>query len=178
MSSCAASYCICSPRASFVSVTSASLPTADAPRYCRYAWQHWAQFLRRSNQKPPPLSNRNLFGVAPSVADRWRSSNDLPLLKSNFVLHHPCSLLQHETACPNSKTLHGSPRSAPVRPAPDPIPTSPSPSPPFSPSILAPTRSRTSSSASVPTPANFKTSSLLHSICIRPASPARHFATA
>jgi hypothetical protein len=74
--------------ASSVSVTSAYLPTADAPRYCRYAGQHWAQFLRTSNQKPPPPRNRNLFGVVLSVADRWRSSNDLLLLKSN-VLRSP-----------------------------------------------------------------------------------------
>src|SRR5205807_6814731 len=58
MNSCAASSYICSPRASFVSVTSASWPTADAPPYCRFASQHWAQFLRRSNQKPPPPRNR------------------------------------------------------------------------------------------------------------------------
>src|SRR6267143_1432881 len=114
MSSCAASSCICSPRASSVSVTSAYLPTADAPGYCRYAWQHWAQFLRTSNQKPPPPSNRNLFGVVLSVADPWRSSNDLLLLKSNSVLR-PCgSRLRHETVPHNSQTLHGSPRSAPL----------------------------------------------------------------
>src|SRR6266567_8159343 len=104
MSSCAASSCICSPRVSFVSVTSACLPTADAPRYCRYAWLHWAQFLRRLNQKPPPPRNRNLFGVVPSVVDRWRSSNDLPQLNSNSVLHHCGSLLRHETARPQLET--------------------------------------------------------------------------
>jgi hypothetical protein len=31
-----------------------------------------APFLRPSNQKHPPPRNRTLFGVAPSVADRWR----------------------------------------------------------------------------------------------------------
>ncbi len=96
MSSCAASYCICSPRASSVSVTSASSPTADAPRYCRYASQSWAQFHRKSNQKLPPR-NPTVFGAAPSVVDPWRSSNDLPLLNSNSVLHHCCSLPSHET---------------------------------------------------------------------------------
>jgi hypothetical protein len=40
MSSCAASYCICSPRVSFVSVTSASLLTADAPPYPHRVSQH------------------------------------------------------------------------------------------------------------------------------------------
>jgi hypothetical protein len=99
MSSYAASCCICFPRASFVSATSVSLPTADAPLYCRCASQHWAQFQCRSNRKPP-LRNRTLFGAAPSVVDQWRSSNDLPLLKSNSVLHHCWSLLRHETARP------------------------------------------------------------------------------
>src|SRR6266481_2645140 len=115
MSSCAASCCICSLKASSASATSASSPTGGVLRFCRFAWQHWAQFLRRSNQKPPPLSNRNLFGVAPSVADRWRSSNDLLLLKSNSVLHHGWSLLQHETACPQ---LENTARFTALRPRP------------------------------------------------------------
>jgi hypothetical protein len=72
----------------------------------------------------------------------------------------------------NSQTLHGSPRSAPVRPAPDPIPTSrPLPTP------ASTTDSRLHtlagpSSTSVPTSVNFNTSPSLHSICIRPASAA------
>src|SRR5437660_11613816 len=172
MNSCAASSYICSPRASFVSVTSASWPTADAPPYCRFASQHWAQFLRRSNQKPPPPRNRTLFGVAPSVAAQWWSSNDLLLLKSNSVLHHCWSILPHETALPQ---LENSARFTALRrrpPAPDPIPTSPPPSHRLRPSILAPTRSWAPSSSSVPTPAHFNTSPLLHSICIRPASAA------
>ena len=100
----AASCCICFPRASFVSATSVSSLTADAPRYCRCASQHWAQFQYRSNRKPP-LRNRTLFGVAPSVVDLWRSSNDLPLINSNSVLHHCWSLLQHETARPQLETF-------------------------------------------------------------------------
>src|SRR6266568_5056009 len=99
MSSCAASCCICFPRASFVSATSVSLPTADAPPYCRCASLPWVRFPCRSNRKPP-LKNRTLFGAAPSVADQWRSSNDLPLLKSNSVLHLCWSQLRHETARP------------------------------------------------------------------------------
>jgi len=115
MSSCAASYSICSPRASFVSVTSAFLPTAAAPRYCRYASQHSAQFHRRSNQKLPPPSNRTLFGAAPTVADQWWSSNDLLLLNSNSVLHHCRSLLPHQTARPQ---LENSARFTAPRPRP------------------------------------------------------------
>ena len=116
--------------------------------------------------------NRILFGAAPSVADPWRSrttyrcSNPTPF---STTVGHYCSMkrLAH-----NSKTLHGSPRSAPVRPAPDPIPTSRPLSHRFRPSIPAPTPSRAPSSASVPTPANFNTSPSLHSICITPASAA------
>jgi putative transposase len=93
-----------SPSASFASATSAFSPTVGAPRYCRYASQHWAQFHHRSNQEPPLPRNRTLFGAAPSVADRWQLSNDLPLLKSNSVLHHRCSLLRHETARPQLET--------------------------------------------------------------------------
>src|SRR5712691_3220888 len=100
MSFCAVSCCTCSPRVSFVSVTSASWPTGDAPDYCRYASQHWALFPHRSKQKPLPPRNPTLFGAAPSAADRWRSLNDLPLLNSNSDLHHRWSPLQHETARP------------------------------------------------------------------------------
>src|ERR1700728_142683 len=114
MSSCAASSCICSPRASFVSVTSGFWPTADAPPYCRCASLPWVRFLCRWNQKPPPR-NPTRFGVAPSVVERWRSSNDLPQLKSNSVLHHGCSQLRHETAPPQ---LENSARFTALRPRP------------------------------------------------------------
>src|SRR6266567_6738017 len=123
MSSCAASYCICSPRASSASATSASSPIGGAPLCCHFAWQHSAQFHPRPNQKLPPLRNRNLFGVAPTVADRWRSSNALPLLKSNSVLHHCWSLLRNETPRPQLETSARFPAPVPVRPVPDPIPT-------------------------------------------------------
>jgi site-specific recombinase XerD len=96
----------------------------------------------------------------------YRCSNPTPF---STTVGHYCGmkLLSH-----NSQTLHGSPRSARVRPAPHPIPTSRPRSHRFRPSILAPTHSPTSSSDSVPTPATFNTSPSLHSICIRPASAA------
>ena len=87
MSFSVASYFTCSPRASSASATSAFSPTAGAPHYCRYASQHWTQFHHRPNQKPPPLRNRTLFGAAPSVADRWPSSNDSQPHNSNSALH-------------------------------------------------------------------------------------------
>jgi hypothetical protein len=74
-----------------------------------------AQLHPRPNQRPPPPTNRTLFGVAQSVADRWRSSNDLLLLKSNSVLHHGCSILPHETALPQ---LANSARFTALRPRP------------------------------------------------------------
>src|SRR6202044_389876 len=59
----------------------------------------------------------------------------------------------------NSKTLQGSPRSSPARPAPCLIPTSRRPlSHRFPPSILPPPLSTASTSASVPTHSNFNTS--------------------
>src|SRR6266571_7397186 len=115
MSFCVASCYICSPRASFASATSASSPIGGTPPCCRYASLHWAQFHRRPSQKLPPLRNRNLFGAAPTVADRWRSSNDLLLLNSNSVLHHVCSLRRHETTRPQ---LENSARFTALRPPP------------------------------------------------------------
>src|SRR5437870_3094074 len=150
MSSCAASCCICFPRASFVSATSVSSLTTDAPRYCRCASQHWAQFQYRSNRKPP-LRNHNHFGVAPTVVDLWRSSNALPLLNSNSVLHHCWSLLQHETARPQLETFarFTAPRPRPPCSGSDPHCAS------FLTSCSTidchPTRSSTTSSVSVPT---------------------------
>src|SRR4029077_11128871 len=88
------------------------------------------------------------------------------------VLHHSCSQLRHETASPQ---LENSARFTALRPRPprsDRIPTSRPVSHRFPPSILLPTLSKTSTSASVPTPANFNTSASLHSICIRTASAA------
>jgi hypothetical protein len=172
MSSCAASSCICSPRASFVSVTSASLPIADAPDCCRFASLHWAQFHRRSKQKPPPPRNHTLFGFALSAADRWWSSSDLPLLNSNSVLRHCCSLLPHETAGPQLETAARFTARRPRLLCSRPDPTARPLSHYFQPSILAPSGSSTSFSTSVPTPVNFKTYPSLHSISIRPASAA------
>ena len=96
----------------------------------------------------------------------YRCSNPTPF---STTVGHYCGmkLLLH-----NSKTLHGSPRFALVRSAPDPIPTSRPLFHRFRPSILVPTPSPTPSSPSVSTPADFNTSPSLHSICIRTASAA------
>src|SRR5208337_3033206 len=96
MSFCAASCCTCSLKVSCASATSASWPTASVPPRCRSAFGCWAQHQNRTpNKTPPPPKTPATFGAAQSVADRWRSSKDLRLRKSNFVLHRSPS--PHET---------------------------------------------------------------------------------
>src|SRR6266702_2679033 len=171
MSFSVASYFTCSPRASSASATSASSPTAGAPHYCRYASQHWTQFHRRLNQKPPPLRNRTLFGAAPSVADRWPSSNDSQPHNSNSVLHRSWPRL-HEVTRPHtalSARCRASRRSV-------------SPLPPhtlFLPPAWAHFGHRLVfaqcagyDSSSPDDSVNFYTPRSLHSICISPASAA------
>ncbi len=92
-------------------------------RYCRYASQHSAQFHRRShrNRRPgigPALALSQVWRTHGGHRTTYRRSNPTPF--STSIGHH-CSMkrLSH-----NSKTSHGSPRSAPVRLAPDPISTS------------------------------------------------------
>ena len=114
----------------------------------------------------PSLALPQLWRTHGGHRTTYRCSNPTPF--STSVGHNSgMKRLAH-----NSKTLHGSPRSAPVRPAPNPIPTSGPLSHRFQPSILAPTPSPAPSYTSVPTPANFNTPPSLHSICIRTASTA------
>ena len=49
-----------------------------------------------------------IFGSAQSAVDRWWSSKDLPLPKSNSVLHQSWSRLPHETTLHNAKPLRAS----------------------------------------------------------------------
>jgi hypothetical protein len=121
------------------------------------------------NHRPgirPALALPQLWWTDGGHRTTYRSSNPTPF---STTVAHNCDmkpLLHH------SKTLHGSPRSAPVCPAPDLIPTSRPLFHRFPISILLPTLSTTSTSASVSTPANFNTSASLHSMCIRTASAA------
>jgi hypothetical protein len=86
--------------------------TAGSPRvrrsFCRratstsslhYALTCLARHKNRRQIKKMPLT-LTVFGVVPSVVDRWWSPKGLPLQKSNFVLHR-CSLLPHETPLSN-----------------------------------------------------------------------------
>src|SRR5260370_8978337 len=128
MSSCDASSCICFPKASSAFATLASSPTGGAPLSCRFAFNYSTQYShRRPNQKPP------LVGSAPTVAERWWSSRDLPLPRSNSALHPLSTESPHDTTIPISLTRCLSP---PVRVVPPflpqtsyPFPTSPQPLP-------------------------------------------------
>ena len=114
----------------------------------------------------PSLALPKLWRTDGGHRTTYRCSNPTPF-STTVAPYCRMKLLYH-----NSQTLHGSPRSAPVRPAPDRIPTSRPVSHRFPPSILLPTLSTTSTSAAVPTHSNFNPSPSLHSICIRPASAA------
>src|SRR3974390_2615144 len=105
MSSCAASCCICSPKASSASAISAFSPTGDAPPSCRYASKRWTPYNhRRQNQKHPRPLKPAPFGAARSVVGPCASSSDLPLPNSNSVLHPFSPEPPHETTIPRSRT--------------------------------------------------------------------------
>ena len=136
MNSCAASCCTCSPKASCASATSVSWPTGDAPLSCRFAFNYSELYThRRPNQKPLLPMNRVHFGSVPNVAAAWWSSRDLPLPRSNSVLHPLSPESPHETTIPISLTWCLSPPASVVRPS------CPQISYPFpiSPQTLAPT---------------------------------------
>jgi hypothetical protein len=99
MSSCAASYSTCSPRASSASATSASSPTEGVPFCCRCALPLSAQFHRELKPKPRPLQLLTRCGAVPSAVRQWSSSNHSQRHNSNSVLHRGCSWL-HEITCP------------------------------------------------------------------------------
>src|SRR5215470_20424688 len=105
MHSCAGSCCTCSPKASYVSATSVSWPTGGAPPSCRYAFTCSARHKnRKPNKTPPPPMTPTISGAAPSVVERWWSSNGSHLPESNFVLHQRSPLL-HETTLYDSRSF-------------------------------------------------------------------------
>ena len=112
------------PKASSAFATLASSPTGGAPLSCRFAFKYSTQYShRRPNQKPP------LVGSAPSVAEKWWSSRDLPLPRSNSGRHPLSPESPHDTTIPISLTRCLSPPTGVVRPScPQisyPLPTSP-----------------------------------------------------
>src|SRR5579864_2559466 len=102
MSSYAASCCTCCPKASSAFDTLASSPTADAPLSYRFAFKDSTYSSHRApTQKPPLPRSRSRFGSVPNAADPWWLSRDLPLPRSNSVLHLVSPEPPHETIIPN-----------------------------------------------------------------------------
>src|SRR4029453_15444793 len=107
MNSCAASSCMCFPKASCAFETSDSWPTGDAPSSCHFAFICSIQ-RRRPSKTYPAAKTQVIFGAVQNAVDRRRLSKDSLLPKSNSALHLPWSLLPHETTLYNSKLLRAS----------------------------------------------------------------------
>ena len=101
MSFCVASYFTCSPRASFASATSASLPTEGALLSCRCASLLSTQFHRKPNQNARPHPSPSPCGAAPTAMDRWSLSNDSRQHNSGSVPRLARPRL-HETTRPHT----------------------------------------------------------------------------
>ncbi len=118
MSSCAASSCMCFPKALSAFATLASSPTGVGPLFCRFAFNYSEQYRhRRPNQKPPLPTNPTHFVAVPNVAAAWWSSKDLRLLRSNSVLRPLSPESPHETTAPTFLTRCVSPPTGVVRPS-------------------------------------------------------------
>src|ERR1019366_2395135 len=97
MSSCAASCSICCHLASYASATSASSPTATAPRCCRCAGGCSADHCKAQphpHLRPPIRPTRS--GTAPSAVEPCASSNGFPLPNSCCARHLSQTGTQHE----------------------------------------------------------------------------------
>src|SRR5439155_25904316 len=111
MSSCAASCCICFPKASSAFATLASSPTGGAPLSSRSVFNYSEQYShRRPNQKPPLPRNRTHFGSV--------------LPNSNSDLHPLSPKPPHETTNPSPLSPSASPPAGLL------LPSSPKPTPP------------------------------------------------
>src|SRR5215470_2759313 len=114
MTSCDASCCTCFPKVSCAFVTSASWRIGSELLSCRCAFNCSMQHNNRGPNKMP--LTQTTFGAALSVADRWWSSKDSPLQKSNCALHRG-SPPRHEGTFSNSKSSRASTCCAPLRSA-------------------------------------------------------------
>src|ERR1700730_890942 len=110
MSSCAASCCICFPKASSAFVTLASSPTGGAPLSCRFAFNYSAPYShRRPNHKPPlPRSNSVLLPLSPESPH----DTTIPISLTRCSPHLPpwCALLAPKPATRFQPRLKLSPR--------------------------------------------------------------------
>ena len=119
MSSCGASCCMCFPKALSAFATLASSPTGGATLSCPFAFNYSEpRRHHRPNQKPPLPNNPVHSGSVPNVAERWWSSRDLPLPRSNSALHPLSPVSPHDD---NSHLAHSVPlttyrRGAPLLP--------------------------------------------------------------
>src|SRR5215469_7062849 len=103
MSSCGAFCCICSRAASYVSATSGSSPTADAPLCYPSASNCYVIHPHRHHQHgPSPHRNRCPFGAAHVAVEPCVPSNESPQLNCCFVLRPRVSGAQHEPLLPIS----------------------------------------------------------------------------
>lgn len=99
MSSSAASCSICCHPASCVSATSASSPTAAAPRCCRCAVSCWATQRERQLRRPNRLPKRPIHsGTARSAEAPCVSSNGYPPPNSSFAHHRNQTSAQHKAS--------------------------------------------------------------------------------
>ena len=103
MNSCAASCCICSPKDSCASGTSASWPIADVPPPCHFAFSCSARHHKPSKRSPQLV--RTIFGAVPSAVALCSLSKGCPPIKPNPVLHRHSILLPHETTIDITKLL-------------------------------------------------------------------------
>ena len=97
MSSCVASCCTSSRKASCASGTSASWPIAGVPRPCHSVLSCSVQHHNHNPRRKLPQSAQLISGFAPSAVGRWRPSSDSRLSRSNSVLHLPRRQSPHDT---------------------------------------------------------------------------------
>src|SRR5271157_346829 len=111
MSSCAASCSTCCRPASSVSATSASLPTATAPRSCRSASNCWAAQRRHLLPRPRcPPTRFTRSGTVRSAAEPCTSSSGSPPPNSCSALHRNLTGALLEPLFPPSASTRASAR--------------------------------------------------------------------
>jgi len=110
MSSCAASCCTCSPKASSAFAISASSPIGGAPRFCRFADKRSARCSQcKLKRKHRLLSSPTGFGPVPSAVGQGSSSRGLHRLRSSSV--RPLSLRSYHMKLPLQAPSLGVPQS-------------------------------------------------------------------
>ena len=104
MNSCAASYCTSFQKASCASVTSASWPTANAPRSYLFAFSCWVRHNSRKPNKTPPPPKTVRSWRCPKCGGPMKVIERLTAAEIQ-LRSPPRSPLRHESTLSNSKTL-------------------------------------------------------------------------